>query len=404
MGLIATHYLLPAELGEYAVFYAAFSLAAVIPATLVFTPIEVIALAQRRNTRLSVLRRSVPLGGVTGLVSGIIVCGAVVPLVAKVGLAIRLEFGATVVVLSCVSPVQDHLRRMFHQSGRSWIAARTSMIQMITVAVVIIVARAVGVPLALIPFGALVIGNVTSGLAGLRTARPEPGVDHPVGPSPGEVIRGGGWLTAGTAYGFAASLAAITVLADRSGAVAAGQTEAARVLSQPVTVIVIGVLAVIGPEMMGAGREGAVRKLHKMMMGFLAVLAAATVAWLVAVGIPWSWSPITRTFSAAYKVKGLTALTIVQQALAYGSLAYRAVLIGNGMSRSVGRLDILASSIAVVGVYVTAPYLGAFAIVWAFLGIDLLLFVARGRLAARAVRAAGAAVRPPPAVRATLDS
>jgi O-antigen/teichoic acid export membrane protein len=387
MGLVATHYLMPKELGEYSVFYAAFALAAVVPATLIFTPIEVTALDLPRHERLSILRWSVPLGALAGLVSGIVVCAAVIPLAAKVGLAVRIEFAATVVVLSCVSPVQDHLRRMFHQGGRSWTAARTSIVQVATVALFIVVARLSGLPLPLVPFGALALGNLVSCGAGFITARTTRG-RRPARSSTGEVIRGGGWLTGGTVFSFAAGLAAVTILTDRSGAVRAGQAEAARVLSQPVTVIAVGVLAVFGPELMAAAQHGLGIRVNKMMVGFIGVVAAATVVWLVAVGIPWPWSPIRHTFSIAYEIRGLTAWTIVQQSLAYGSLAYRAVLIGNGQGSSVGKLDIFANVLAVIAVYFGAPYFGAFALVWAFLGVDLLLFGVRGRMAARSVRAA----------------
>jgi O-antigen/teichoic acid export membrane protein len=388
MGLIATHYLLPRELGEYAIFFAAFSLAAIIPATVIFTPLEVRTLQLPLDRRLSVIRKSAPLGGITGLVSGLIVSGLVVPLVTQVGLEVRLEFGVTVAAVSCVSPVQDHLRRMFHQSGRSWIAARISVIQLVTVALAIVVARIVAVPLALVPFGALVIGNVASGVAGYRAARVARGQSLLGGERIADIVRGGGWLTVGTAYGFATSLASVTILADRSGAAAAGQTEAARVLSQPVTVVAVGILAVFGPEMMSAGQRGQSKRVNKMMAGFFGVVVVATLLWLVAVGNPWSWSPITRIFSTAYEIGGLMALTVVQQALAYGSLPYRAVIIASGGSRKVGKLDVLTYTAVILGVYVMAPYLGAFSIVWAFLGSDLLLVGWRARMASQAVRAA----------------
>jgi O-antigen/teichoic acid export membrane protein len=387
MGLVATHYLMPNQLGEYAVFYAAYSLASVVPATLIFTPIEVNALELPRDQRLSIVRKSVPMGALTGLISGVIVVAAVIPLAAKVGITIRLEFGVTVVVLSCLSPVQDHLRRMCHQGGRSWIAARVSIIQMVTVAALIVVARVTGLPLPIVPFGALAVGNLVSGVAGLMTSRPEPD-ERRVSVGLLNVIRGGGWLTFGTVFGFTAGLAAITILTDRTGAVAAGRAEAARVLSQPVTVIAIGVLAVFGPEMMSAAQRGLGARVNKMVFGFLAVVAAATVVWLVAVGIPWPWSPIRHTFSTAYVLRGLVAWTIVQQSLAYASLGYRAILIGNGRGNYVGKLDIFANVLAVVGVYVAAPRYGAFAFVWAFLAVDLLLFGVRGRMASRSVHAA----------------
>jgi O-antigen/teichoic acid export membrane protein len=395
MGLIATHYLLPKELGEYAIFYAAFSLAAIIPATLIYTPIEVRTLELPLDRRLSVLRKSAPLGGITGLVSGLIVTGLVVPLVPQVGIGVRLEFAGTVAAVSCVSPVQDHLRRMFHQSGRSWIAARISVIQFVTVAVVIILARIVAVPLPLVPFGALVIGNLASGVVGYRAARVEPGYSPLRGQKTTDIIRGGGWLTVGTAYGFVAGLATVTILAERSGAAAAGQTEAARVLSQPVTVIAVGILAVFGPEMMSAAQRGQSKTVNRMMAGFLGVVVVATLLWLAAVGTPRPWSPITRIFSTAYEVSGLMALTVVQQALAYGSLAYRSVIIATGDGRKVGKLDMFAYTAIILGVYVMAPYLGAFSILWAFLGSDLLLFWWRARMASRAIRAAGAGLECP---------
>jgi hypothetical protein len=353
---------------------------------LVFTPIEVTTLELPRDRRLSILRRSVPLGGLTALLSGVAVCVATVPLVAKVSLTIRLEFAVTVIILSAISPVQDHLRRMFHQSGRSWIAARLSMIQMTIVALAIALALIAGVPLPLVPFGALTIGNLVSVLVGVKIAGWQPRIQLPAGSRRSDIIRGGGWLTFGAGFSYAAGLATIAIVTDRSSAAAAGQAEAARVLSQPVTVMAIGVLAVFGPEMMAAAQRGLAPRLQKMTMSFLAVVAGATVVWLFAVGVPWPWSPISHVFATAYELRGLTAWMIVQQSVAYASLSYRAVLIGNGLAHYAGKLDIIASTVGVVGVYFTAPYVGAFSLAWVILAVDVVLFGVRARLAGQAVR------------------
>jgi O-antigen/teichoic acid export membrane protein len=390
MGLVATHYLLPQQLGEYAVFYAAFLFAAVVPATLIFTPIEVDALELERDKRLSVFRHSIALGALPALLSGLLVVGVVIPLVAKVGLAARVEFGATVVALACISPTQDHIRRMFHQAGRSWIAARLSIIQVLVVAVLIVLSRLVNIPLPLVPFGALAIGNLVSAAEGLRISRSFSGEDVQTHPHPLDVLRAGGWLTFGTAFGYAAGLAAVAILTDRSSAVATGEAEAARILSQPVTVIAVGILAVFGPEMMSAAQRGLTRRVGKMMIGFLGVIVLTTLFWLLAVGVPWPWSPITRAFSTAYAVKGLTPWMIVQQSVGYASLAYRSVLIGNGLGRRVGMLDVGTGVVVVIGVYITAPYIGAFSLVWVFLGADALLFGVRARMATTSMRNARA--------------
>jgi O-antigen/teichoic acid export membrane protein len=389
MGLVATHYLLPNELGEYAVFYAAFLLAAVVPATLVFAPLEVVSLDLPRAERTSILRETIPFGALTALLSGVLVCGATLPLVAKVGLTIRVEFMLTAMALSCASPVQDHLRRMFHQAGRSWTAAWLSLIQIAIVATTIVVARAVSIPLPLVPFGALAIGNLISLPIGLRLARWRSGPPRRLGPAVTQTLRTGGWLTFGSAFGFAAGLAAIAILSDRSGPTAAGQTEAARVLSQPVTVIAVGMIAVFGPEMMIAAQRGLVSSVRKMMTVFNGIIALTTLLWLLAVGVRWSWSPVGKIFATAYDVRGLLLLMIMQQALGYAGLAYRAVLIGNGLGRNVGILDVFTGILVVAAVYIFAPHFGAFAFVWAFLGIDSLIFGVRARMAMQSVRAAG---------------
>ncbi len=391
MGLVATHYLLPNELGEYAVFYAAFLLAAVVPATLVFAPLEVISLDLPHAERTAILRESVPFGGLISLLSGVLICGATLPLVSKVGLPVRVEFMFTAMVLSCVSPVQDHLRRMFHQTGRSWTAAWLSVIQIAVVATTIVIALAIGVPLPLVPFGALAIGNLISLPIGLRLARWRAGQPRRLGPAVVNILRTGGWLTFGSAFSFAAGLAAIAILSDRGGPASAGQAEAARVLSQPVTVIAVGMIAVFGPEMMMAAQRGLSSSVRKMMTAFNGIIALTTLGWLAAVGIQWSWSPLSRIFSTAYEVRGLLPLMIVQQALGYAGLAYRSVLIGNGLGRNVGIVDVFSGVLAVAGVYVLAPHIGAFAFVWAFLAVDILVFGVRARMATQSVRAAGAA-------------
>ena len=79
----------------------------------------------------------------------------------------------TAALTTILSPVQDHLRRVFHLADQSWRAAATSAVQFGVATVCLAVGYfAFDVPAAWLPFGSLAVANAASLTAGFALARP----------------------------------------------------------------------------------------------------------------------------------------------------------------------------------------------------------------------------------------
>src|SRR4051812_20321627 len=71
IGVYAAHSLSPVLLGGYALAFAAFSLAAIIPDTSVFTPLEVLVVKHPRPERLGLLGHTLRTGFLPSLLPGL---------------------------------------------------------------------------------------------------------------------------------------------------------------------------------------------------------------------------------------------------------------------------------------------------------------------------------------------
>jgi O-antigen/teichoic acid export membrane protein len=384
--------------GAYGLFYPAFIALAVIPQSAVYTPSELASLGVARRLRAWILPRSLRLGVVPGVLAALCVPAVLLVPSAHASVASRAGFAVTAALVVLVSPAQDHVRRMLHQSGRSWAAAATSLIQVLAVATALGAGLGLHVPGAWVPFGALAVANILSGAFGVTRARP--GHTPPVALHLGDLLRSsGGWMVAASVLSTSGSFINMALLTGLVNATAVAHGEAARILAQPVTVLAVGLLAVLNPELMEGTRNRDVRGLVRTYGLFLALIAVAIAAWTTLIGFDWSFNPLPRFQPKAYAVRGLLPLTIITESAGYCvlpllTMVYAAGRIKDAMFASLASVLVGASVTAL-----TAPAYGPFALVWCGVGTVVTAYLAYLAILAREFRRpapaqAGAATAP----------
>jgi hypothetical protein len=359
-GLVAVNALDDATRGVYAVFFTAFLAGAVIPTQLAFIPAETEAVQQESGHRLGSIRATSRLGGLVGM-------AALLP----VGLALAVSLGradgpdivalaVTAAVVSIVSPVQDHVRRMLHLAGFSWRAASMSGVQLAGVVIALGLLFLFDAPTAWIPFGGLALANVSSLSFGLfvatRRADSEPGSRI----SLADLVKAGRWLLVmalGPRLSFFTASVVITLLA---GPEALGFAEAARIATQPLYVLSLGLEAVVRPHAMVAAAErdaAAARKHRKVFYPVMGGCAALFIAWC---GFDWAGNPFSYLLPSAYEVGGLVIVTALATLARGAILPSIAEMLGARIERRLALVAITVTPVQVVAA-LTAGVTGAFA-------------------------------------------
>lgn len=353
-GLLAVRYLSPDVLGVYAVGYSAFLLGSAVPAMLVYTPAEVRSVNRLSGRhRLGVLRLSLPLGLRVALLSAVVVAAATLLVPTDVATSARVSIALSLLALVVLSSGQDHLRRILHQARLSFAAAATSAAHLAAVLVGLGLAFALDVvERPWLPFSVLAAANLVSlsgALLWVRRARPGDQAERLGRISLRSSLREGGALLVGTLATFGAGFAIVSIVAAQAGAVAAGQVEGARLLSQPATVVIVGLLAVLTPEIMTAASQGRGRAALRLVLSFLLAVTVLVVVYEAVAWPGWPGNPLPALVPPAYQVDNLLAVMIVAQVLQYSALAWASVPLALGRR---GRLVAVDVAIAVTGVVV----------------------------------------------------
>jgi O-antigen/teichoic acid export membrane protein len=315
-GLAAVNLLDDAARGAYAVFFSAFMLGSVIPTQLRYNPIAIVAVGYPRGERLTLIPRSLPQGLLISLASAAVVVPALVVTRgfsdAGTLAALAVTCGATVLL----SPTQDHVRRMLHVDRASWAAATTSAVQLASVVAIVAVLYAAGAPAAWIPFGTLALANaISTGVGILLAQRRSPG-DAPRPAVPGRDLWDlGSWLfTAAVLTGVTTFLVS-SMVGLLAGPEALGYAEAARVVAQPVTVLGVGLTAVLAPRAMETALERDRKGANRVVVGYSLLIVLSAMAYLVLAGTAWRFNPMAVLVPAAYVVSGLVAVTVAANVL-----------------------------------------------------------------------------------------
>jgi len=366
VSLVAVHYLQAATLGAYSVAFSAFLLATSVPASFVIVPAEALAIGLvEGRTRLGLLHYTLPRGIVIALPASALAALATIAVPTGARGVTRWGLAAGLVALATVSPLQDHVRRLLHASGRSSTAAVVSLTQLGVVAAGIGVAAAVDLlrqPWA--PFAILAVANVVSSAVGLARERAwrVPGLPLP-GTTLGMVAHRGSWLLATQLIGFGAGFAMVVLIAAASGSGAVGYAEAARTLCQPPTVVIVGILAVLSPEIQSAVRRRDPARVRRLLAAFFLISTAVALVWGLLAIPRWSISPLGLLFPRAYAVNGLLILTLVGQTITYSIAVFGSVFLAVDRTRPIATSEAVTTSAAMLTVVVLRNE-GAIALGW----------------------------------------
>jgi len=368
-GLYAAATLTESELGVYGLFFSGFVLAGVVPAQLIFTPIEVRLNTEYETVQMKSLPRSTILGGLPALLASLLVVAFVIA-VAGGENDLLFAVGATTVVASTLSPIQDHVRRVLHQASRSSWALMTSVCQFGTILVAIVVMNLLGVEAHWIPMGALGIANAASLAVGLCLARRAAAADATPPMQLRESTRVGRWLMYATLAQSGALFLALLLIQRVSGSSEVGFYEASRQISQPVWVLGTGLMAVMRPPVMRAAESRVASLARRTKRQFFGLLAAAAGGWILVAGLNWSLNPVRFVLDEvrpeiadkAFAISGLVAGITLGAALWSMTLILAAELTAGDRERGVFKAHLAGSVLMLIIVAGLAGTLGAWAL------------------------------------------
>lgn len=359
-GLTGVRLLSDVDTGVYGQFVTAFILGGVLVSDLIYVPSQVIAVAQDEEHRLDVLRRSIRLAlfpSVAASLVAVVAALLTVDLTARgVVVALTLTTGATIIV----SAMQDHVRRMLHIADRSWYAAIVSGVQLTVVAIAIPLLILSDLERAWIPFGSLFIANVASLtvgglLAGAHRRRP---TDAPLRFR--KLVRSGRWLMMRSAIPSGAAFIAASIINRLAGPEAYGYAEAARQVAQPVTVLALGLTAVLGPRAMRAGMKADAAVSARTRRVYVLFIVLAGLLYVGIAGPAWPINPMRLVVPKAYEVSWLVSATIAANTIAAMVLLLTNEILGAAQERRLAALAVVSSP-ALLLAAATATNTGSFA-------------------------------------------
>lgn len=343
-------------LGVYALFFTAWNVATVVPSELIFAPAQVLAIRERVESRVSLIVSSSMRGGVGASLSAVFVVGTALFATQDIDRPGLVGLTVSAAALAVLSPVQEHVRKMFHIAERSWVAASMSTLQFAVTIVSLVAIALLGDP-RWAPFGSIAIGNAVS----LVIARPYASTrtgDRVVAPRLTELSSIGGWLVLASFSERLAVFGVAVVIKTLAGTDILGFAEAARVVARPVQVVSMGLLAVIGPRLMDAVVYDQEARAKLRRRYFTANLTFSSV-YLLAAGPEWSFSPLPRLLTTAYAIDGLALMAIGAAAIGSFASPYLAELLGGQRQRAILRVQVIAAALRAVSAF-SAPILGAF--------------------------------------------
>lgn len=361
VGVYAARSLNPVDLGVFALHFAAFTLVCTSSHQGIFIPMEAAASASKSGLRL--LRSSLGLAWIPVLVSPVVM---LLPLAAAPG-APRTLMGLTAIAASCLSPVQDHLRRMLHLGERSGRAAFMSALQLGVVLTGLILLPS-KLPLVAVPFAALALANLSSLALGvvlvhgsLHLGNPKDPGERPETPTLRELLTSGKWLFGAQLSSAAATFVAAALLGRLVSIEALGMADAARIVGRPVLVMTTGMSAVLGPRLMRAGASAADADGRAIGRTYKKAVVVCVLAYLVLFGWPHALNPLAVLVPVAFTVPLLVAFTVIANGLVGGVLPPRFEVIGAGQARGLLKVDVVAGIVQVL-VALTSPLLLALAL------------------------------------------
>jgi len=354
IGITAANLLNAKDLGVYAVFFTAFMFGTVLPRNLIFTPSEVTAVARPIAERMKLLTQSVRLGLLLALIGASAVFIAAAITMSKTDPEVLTALIVTTGIATVLSPVQDHIRKMFHIADHSWLAAAVSTVHVIVAGVSVGVMILADVPAPWIPFGALAIANTVSlCVAWVLAMR--------VGASGGEprlhlrdLLSFGKWLVFQASVPSIAGFVVAAVIVRLAGLEVLGYAEAARIVAQPVIVLASGLTAVLAPRAMEASMAVNLDGAKRLRRIYLTLVVIAGVGYLAIAGTSWVLNPMAYLVPAAYVVPGLVALTVVMNTFGAAEFLQVNEILAARREKTLTMISILTSPIVIIVAFTAA--------------------------------------------------
>jgi O-antigen/teichoic acid export membrane protein len=351
VSLLAVHELAPTDLGVYALAFTAFLFIATIPAALIFIPSEAAAIAAAEGAgRLGVLRRSIPTGAAVAALATAFGTAAMLAIPIDASWNARIGMAGGLLLLGLTSPIQDHLRRMLHAATHSWAAASVSVVQLGTVIVLAAAVLLAGLGhSAWAPFTILGLANLISLLVAVVFSRQAlHGVTPYIGFTLRRILGVGGWLLSSQLAGAALGFALVAIVGSFSGSKAIGFGEAARTLTQPPTVLIVGLLSVIGPEVQSSAARGNIHRVRSLQIAFALPVLVMSCIWGLLI-IPEGPSTVLRHFfPGAYQVRDLLLVVLVGQVLTYSNNIFAGTFLALGKARRLATSAYFTMAIALI--------------------------------------------------------
>jgi O-antigen/teichoic acid export membrane protein len=359
VGVYAARSLTTAELGTYALFFSAFSVAAVLPTQLVLVPAEVASLLSRGAERLRVLRwgwrAGLPIG-----VAAAVAASAAASLGARASRDVVWAFAITMAACAVASALQDHVRRSLHMAGVHWRSALVSLVQLLTIVSSLVVLELAGVRDVWRPFAALTVANLVSASVGYALSwhdlRSMTASRFRLLP----LARSGQWLLLVELATSGAIFLSSAIITRLAGAEALGYAESARIVAQPLYVLTIGLSASLWPRSMeAAARRSRAAARHIARLTAVVMVVAGVLYGAVTI-VPWWGNPLGTLIPQAYAVDGLVGLSVLGFVVIGISFPPRTELIGAGMEKRVAGVAVLAGVLQCAAAF-SAVWIGAFA-------------------------------------------
>ncbi len=341
-GVAAVRLLDSSELGVYALFFSAWVLASQLPAQLILIPAEAKLVHIPSQERRTFLLRNSTMALPVALLGSAAVLGVLLVVPQGVNPVIALQLGATAALVAGLNPLQQHARRLLHLSRSHWVAASAALVRLGVVSVVVAAGWNAGVSPGLLPFGSLAAGDLCALAFSLLIVQARRG--QKLGYTARGLMRSGRWLLLSASMGPAAGFAVSLLVTNLADADTLGLAEAARIAAQPVTVLALGLAAVLRPSSMEAAIGGHRPEARRLSRRFGLGLALATLLYLGAVSLPESINPLQALVPNAFTSPGLVELSVVAAFFNGVVFLQRSELIALGRTRQLAGASALASS------------------------------------------------------------
>lgn len=375
VGAYATREFEVGVLGVYGLYFSVFQLVALAVTQLIYTPIEVVLLDRPPRHQLRLMANSALAGLPPAFGLAVLACAGATFVPYEADRADVVAIAASTALVSTISPFQDHLRRIAYQADRPFAATRISAVQCLWAIAAIAALAILGVPVAWIPFGALVIANVASIAAGSIEFARDATRERVVAPSRRQTLDMGRWLIGASVVDRLGMVASLLLVAVLSGSAAVGEFEATRIVAQPVTVLAIGLGTAVRPKLMRAARRGDAADAQRHRRRIVLLVAAVFIAYGAVVLLPDAINPLAVIFPLAFQSNGLVELMLVGTFLMNAARLVGEQMTGANQVRELTPIGIAATALSLAVVVALAPSIGPYAIpiglairaVWSYL-------------------------------------